>query len=279
MLNNNKMNNPMNTKNSLWLLVAFILITLASCRKDRKESLSNTITVDNSTAENLYSDLFKVVDNVSSTEDGIRENEIGCIDTIIVDTVSVPRSILIDFGNDDCTGEDGRIRKGQILATFTGRYREEGTIITVTPQNYTVNGYSLSGSKTITNLGENSDGHLHYSISVDGSITAPGNSWTSSWESNRTRTWIEGESTATIWDDVYEITGSASGVSRNGVNYDIIVTSPLRAEIGCRWIVSGSMTLVPEGYDQRVIDFGNGECNNGFTVTVNGETNSYGSED
>jgi archaellum component FlaF (FlaF/FlaG flagellin family) len=267
------------SKNSIWLMIILAMITMASCRRDRKETLSNTITVDNSTAENLYSDLFKVVDNISSSEDGIREDEIGCIDTVIVDTVSTPRSILIDFGTDDCLGDDGRIRNGQIFVTYSGRYREEGTVITITPQNYTVNGYTLAGTKTVTNLGDNTEGDMQFSIVVDGSLTAPGNAWTSQWDSNRVRTWVEGQSTATIWDDAYEITGSASGVNRNGVAYDISIVNPLRAEIGCRWIVSGTMLLSPEDFDARTIDFGNGECNNGFSVTVNGETNFYGSED
>lgn len=261
------------------LLIVLFSVFIMSCRRDRKEQLGNTITIDNSTAENLFSDLFKVADNISSTEPGIRDNEIGCIDTIIVDTTVVPRTVLIDFGTDDCVASDGRIRKGQIMLTYTGRYRDEGTIITITPQNYTVNGYVLSGTKVITNNGLNSNGDPSFSIVVDGSITAPGNAWTSEWNSNRLRTWIEGSNTLTIWDDVYEITGSGSGVNRNGVLYNVLITSPLRAEIGCRWLVSGSMTLTPDGYDARIIDFGNGECNNGFSVTVNGETTQYGSAD
>lgn len=268
-------------KNVYFLLVAIsVLLTLAtSCRKDRKESLGNTITMDNSTAENLYSDLFKVTDNISSTEEGIRDNEIGCIDSIYVDTTSTPRTVLIDFGSDDCVAPDGRMRKGQVLLTYTGRYREEGTVITITPLNYTVNGYQLSGTKTITNLGLNNYGDVAFSIVVDGSITAPGNAWTAQWDSNRIRTWVEGSNTLTIWDDVYEISGTASGINRNGLSYSVLITTPLRAEIGCRWLVSGTMILTPEGYDARTIDFGNGECNNGFSVTVNGETNQYGSED
>jgi hypothetical protein len=269
----------MKFKNIWWIAFAFALATMSSCRRDRKEVLSNSITVDNSTAENLYSDLFKVVDNISSTEEGIRENEIGCIDTIIVDTLSNPRTVLIDFGTDDCVGEDGRIRKGQIFVTYSGRYREEGSVISINPISYTVNGYQLAGNKTISNLGEDINGHIHYSIVVDGSITAPGNAWTAQWNSNRIRTWVEGESTLTIWDDAYLISGTASGINRNDIPYTINIVNPLRAEIGCRWIVSGTMTLTPDGYDTRTIDFGNGECNNGITVTVNGETNQYGSED
>lgn len=269
----------MQTKRIQFVVALFVIAAIVSCRREKKEQLNNTITIDNSTAENLYSDLFKVVDNVSSTENGIRDNEIGCIDTIIVDTISVPRTILIDFGTDNCVGEDGRTRTGQIQVSYTGRYREEGTVITINTQNYKVNGYLLQGTKTVTNNGINSDGDTYFSIVVNGIITAPDNSWTSQWNSSRVRTWIIGDNSATIWDDVYLITGHASGIGRNGTPYDISITNALRAEIGCQWIVSGTMVLSPENYDNRTIDFGNGECNNGFTVTVNGETNQYGTED
>lgn len=253
------------------------ILFLASCRKDRDKS--DNSAVDNSNAENLFSDMFKVVDDVSSQQEGIREDNIGCIDTIIVDTTAWPRTVLIDFGQDQCLGEDGRIRNGQILVTYTGRYRDEGTVITVTPQNYTVNGYELSGTKVITNLGTNDQGFLHYSISVDGSITAPGGVWTSSWTSSRVRTWVEGSSTATPWDDAYEITGGASGVNRNGIAYTMSISTPLRAEIGCPWLVSGVLTITPEENDARVVDFGSGDCNNGFTVTVGDNVYSFGSGD
>jgi hypothetical protein len=266
------------TMKKLFLFVAIILV-IASCGKRRETMLSNQLTIDNSTAENLFNDLFKVGDDVSSNTEGIREDVIGCIDTIIVDTVSSPRSVLIDFGNDACTGLDGRVRTGQIFITYTGRYRDTGTIITITPQDYRVNGYLLGGTKTITNLGLNDLGQVHFSVVVNGTITAPGNAWTSTWNGNRIRTWVEGANTLTRWDDAYSITGSGSGVNRNGIHYSMSITSPLRAEVGCRWIVSGSMTIYPDDHPERVIDFGNGECNNGFTVTVDGETNTYGSED
>jgi hypothetical protein len=259
------------------LLLSCVVMILVSCRKDRFKS--DNSAVDNSNAENLFSDMFKVVDDVSSQQEGIREDNIGCIDTIMVDTTAWPRTVLIDFGTDNCLGEDGRIRNGQILVTYTGRYRDEGTVITVTPQGYTVNGYTLEGTKTITNLGTNDLGQLHYSIEVNGSISAPGNAWQSSWQSSRIRTWVAGSSTITPWDDAYEITGSASGVNRNDVAYSMTITEPLRAEIGCPWLVSGVISIIPEGNDERIVDFGSGDCNNGFTVTVGDETTSFGSGD
>ena len=138
---------------------AFLFIALAtlviSCRKEKRDTLGSGISTDNNTAENLFSDMFKVVDNVSLNTPGIREDLIGCIDTVIIDTVSNPKTILIDFGTDDCEGNDTRVRKGKLRVKYTGRYREVGTVITIIPENYSVNGNAIQGEKRIENLGFN----------------------------------------------------------------------------------------------------------------------------
>lgn len=255
------------------LLALFFLLPLffLSCRKE-KEVIDNTTASDNNTAENYFSDMFKVVDEVSANTDGIRDISIGCIDTIIVDTTSTPRRITIDFGTDNCTGYDLRVRKGKIHVTYTGRYRETGTVITVTPENFSVDGFQLSGSKTITNQGPNTNGQISFDINVQGSLTAPANAYTISWNSQRTRTWVTGADTPTIWDDEYLITGSATGTNRLGQNYSMTITEALRAVVGCRWIVSGRVQLTPANAQVRTINFGNGDCNGGFTVEVGDET-------
>jgi hypothetical protein len=253
------------------ILTLFIALALASCRKE-KEAIDNTTASDNNIAENYFSDMFKVVDEVSSNTDGIRDISIGCIDTILIDTTSSPKRITIDFGTDNCTGYDLRVRKGKIHVTYTGRYRETGTVITVTPENFTVDGFLLQGTKTITNQGPDANGNIAFSINVQGSVTAPANAYTTSWNSQRTRTWVEGADTPTIWDDEYLITGSATGVNRFGESYSMTITDALRAVVGCRWIVSGRLQLTPANAETRTIDFGNGDCNGGFTVQVGNET-------
>jgi len=265
-------------KNIITILFITLATLLLSCRKEKRDTLGAGISADNNTAENLFSDMFKVVDNVSANTPGIREDLIGCIDTIIVDTTSNPRTILIDFGTNDCVGNDGRIRKGKLHVRYTGRYREPGTVITITPENYSVNGNSVQGEKRIENLGYNNNGQLHFAISANGTVTAPGNAWSISWTANRTRTWVEGQDTPAWIDDVYEITGNGTGVNRNGIPYTLTITQALRAKLSCAWLVSGRITLQPQDYDTRYIDFGNGACDSGFTVTVNDETYQLGSD-
>lgn len=262
---------------SLILLIGALIIGLTSCKKEVEQIVDSILTSQDNTRAMLYwDDIYKIVEEEATQIDGIRYTERNaCIDTVIVDTLSTPRSILIDFGQDDCTGFDGRNRKGQLFVTFTGRYREIGTVITTTPIDYSINGYTLNGTKTVTNSGFTDNDEPYFTVEIsDATMTAPGNEWTASWESTRTRVWKEGFDTAMFLDDVYEISGEQNGVGRSGNSYTAVIESPLRIELSCPWITSGIYSLTPEGASTRSIDYGNGACDPNASVTVNG--NTYG---
>ncbi len=94
------------------------------------------------------------------------------------------------------------------------------------------------------------------------------------WKSKRT--WLEGESTLTSLDDIYEITGNAEGTSRKGISYTVSIISPLRVDLSCEWrIVKGIITLTPAGNPERKLDFGNGSCSSEVTLTVNGRSKTF----
>lgn len=261
-------------KKAVVLFAALATIFAVSCKKDKDQNYSVYSSQDNSRAEDVFNDIFKVVDEVASDTEGIRAGGgDSCIDAVTVDTTATPMTLIIDFGSDECEGADGRVRKGIIHVSFTGRYREVGTVITYDPQGYTVDGFEVDGTKVITNLGENEAGNLEFAIEVsDVVITAPDNAYEITWESNRIREWVEGENSWFLIDDVYEITGSASGVNRNGVAYTANITEALRAEVVCPYLVSGVLEITPDGRETRILDFGGGECNNTATVTVAGQT-------
>lgn len=262
---------------SLWLLALATTIIISSCKKDEPEDVDNTTTSsqDNSLAEGMFSSIWSLTDEAARTTDGIKSTS-GTLDcaTITVDTVSVVSSVTINFDSAACVGADGKLRSGTIYATFTGRYRDPGTIITVTLIDYTVNQYAVEGTKTVVNEGTNVDGNLWYSISVVGaSITDTINALTTTWQSSRTREWIEGEST--VWwpfDDVYLIDGTADGVNHNGLIFDVEITDPLRVQMNCWWITDGALEVRPAGLATRYVDYGDGSCDNDATVTVNGAT-------
>lgn len=268
----------------LFLALLTSLVSVQSCKKEKDDPPANEVEItsasDNSTAENLFADVFKVVDESAKqtselNKTGSMLDTCATITVQILDTVAGwPIRITIDFGTGCTSLIDGRTRKGVIVAEFTGRYRDPGTVITITPQNYYVNNYKVEGSKTITNDGYNVDSNLTFTVVVTGGkITSPtGDVFT--WQSNRTNEWIEGDDTPwpNICDDVYLITGTASGVNRKGTAFTVTITTELRKEICCRHIVSGVLEIVPAGLAARVIDYGTGACDGNITVTVNGRT-------
>jgi hypothetical protein len=254
-------------------LVVLACLALVACRKESDEEPVDrdyTSAVDHDRAESYFNDALKQSD--AAAKDG----ELPCAVSVALDTVSVPHTLLIDFGPSNCTGADGRNRRGRLAITFTGRYRDPGTVITITPEDYYVNDHRLQGVKTVTNAGLNGEGQPFFSVTVNGTVTAPDGSWTSTHSYQRTRTWIAGQNTVELLDDVYMITGSGSGMNRNEVPYSLLITTPLRVEVGCPWIVSGVLQIIPGSLDVRTVDYGSGACDNQVTVSVNGMSFTFG---
>lgn len=252
------------------LLLACSALAITACRKDKDNDLDldYTSASDNARAEDVFADMLTQVDKAMD-DNGLRD---ACDPVVTFDTTANPHTMTVDFGTVDCTAQNGRERRGRILVSWTGRYRDVGTVITITPDDYYVNGNHVQGTKTVTNLGPNSDGNLQFSVVVNGTLTAADGSWTATHHAQRTRTWIQGEDTPGLLDDVYLITGGGNGVNRNGTAYAVSITSALRVAIGCPFITQGTVSITPEGRPVRTIDYGNGSCDGTFTVSVNGHT-------
>jgi hypothetical protein len=267
------MNTPSTMLKHTLTLALLGLLALASCRKEDETPLDLDITSagDNAKAEDYFADMLRAVDDAAESN-GLRDGADACAPVITIDTVAVPYTMTIDFGPVNCTAANGRTRRGVLNVTFTGRYRDTGTVITITPQGYHVNDHLVQGTKTVTNLGLNGDGDPCFSVTVNGSVTAPDGSWTATHQAQRIRTWVSGDDTVTPLDDLYLITGNGSGVNRTGTPYTVSITQALRVAVGCPWITAGTVQVVPDGRPARTIDWGSGACDGTFTVTVNGTT-------
>jgi hypothetical protein len=262
----------------LGLIALLLTLSLISCKKDSKpdngeeniESAEN-----NSIAESYYNDVTTLVDaagyngaNVTFRTTEQQSLLTGCV-TVTVDTVSVPRTITIDFGTSNCLCVDGRNRRGKILASYTGKYKDSGTVISISFDNYFVNDNQVKGTKTVTNKGKNVSGNLVYEVSVNGQLVKANNGGTITWISTRQREWKAGANTPlNILDDVYGITGSANGTNASGKAYSITITQALVRKMNCRWFESGILTLVPEGAPAITLDYGNTGCDANAVVTI-----------
>lgn len=275
---------PAHLIGSIALLAAMALF-FSGCSKDKEENEAYRESArDQATADILYSDIFNQVNlaigqlenelfgpgKMKSPDDG------GCATITLSpwDTITWPKSITIDFGDSNCQGIDGKYRRGVITAVITDRYRDSLTVLTITPEDYYVNDFKIEGAKTVTNRGHISNGKMTFSVNVPGAIITNPEGKAFHWSSNRTKVWVEGEATAwpIVMDDVFEISGEATGTTFGGLDFDVAVTQPLRIERDCEWIVSGELEFTPEGYPTKTLNYGDGDCDNKASLTVNGVT-------
>ena len=245
----------------------------------------NTTATENARAEQDFSDVF------SASEDAIQTkglNKIAQVSAIINGCATVsfdsgttisptqwPKKITIDFGTTGCIGNDLRTRKGKIHISLTDNYRKNGTVVTITLENYYVNDYHVEGTKTVNGKGSAGDAngnYYEYDITETGTITAPGATTSCTWNSTRTRkTYIDKNGAVTF----YLISGTANGNNSNGKPYTITIasTNPLKIVPGCYWITQGSISIVPDNVVANTItlNYGDGTCDDNAVVTYLGK--------
>jgi len=266
-------------------LLGLLAVFTNSCKKDDVDSDTNTAKNEN-TAEQYYTEIGDMSDEVARTnnlasfkteeDQGVLISECVVItfDTTGEASLADPHSITLDFGT-SCVGNDGKTRSGKIIITYTGRYFEQGTVITTTPENYFVNGNGITGFRKVTNLGTTASGQPTFSVEVNGTIVLANNGGTITWTANRNRTWTTGFDTPLFfYDDVISTTGSSSGTKANAISWtsQISDTAPLVFKRSCRQVVSGILTITPSSRPARVVNFGAGDCDQQATVTINGNT-------
>jgi len=269
----------------LFLVLAASFFFVACQKDDVKTGLTDEDVAkaeDDALTEAVFDDIMNSIDNAVSIIDnliwggGLKSATVSdtCPSVTVdhPDSTWWPKVITIDYGDTECEGFYGQTRKGKIIITIDKRYRTPGSVKTVVLENYYINGIHVEGTKTVTNNDRNNNGNLTFTIElVNGKITTP-DSIVITREFTRTREWVTGDDTWNRWDDVYFITGSASGTNFKGESYTRTILTALEWATSCRFIKSGSIEIQVGEKSPIVIDYGDGVCDNKATVTKDGET-------
>ncbi|GAB3194375.1 hypothetical protein GCM10027293_02510 [Pontibacter aydingkolensis] len=256
------------------LLLGSTLTFTACQREDESQAAIEAESAeDNALTEGEFTSVDAYVEDASAAEPLLAGNMALAESLPACATSSYnrdTRTLTIDFGTTNCTCRDGLNRRGKIIAVFDGKYGEVGSSVTITPQNYFVNDNQLTGTKVKTYLG-----NRKISVVVTGaSLTTPRG--TATWQANRIIEKIAGYDTPRISDDVWLITGEASGVNRRGVAYTAVIEQPLKKVLapGCaRNFVAGVLTITNERGGILSLNYdpvGGEPCDKIAEVTVNG---------
>lgn len=272
----------MKTFKNLLLLSAITvgIIAFQSCNKSETnvvDEKSKTETINEDFAQTTFDEIQDIADQAFNRVIGFKSvngdgSKLGSCATITHDTISVPRVITIDFGTVNCLCPDGKYRRGQIIITYTGRFRRISGVVTHTFNNFYVNDNHVQGTKVMTNLGPNSSGFPQFRKVVNGSITMINDGTVISWNSTHTRTFIAGFNTAMWTDDVFLIEGNSTVSNSNGGGIARLITVPLRKEATCHHFVSGTVKITPINKPERILDYGDGTCDNIATLTIGDRT-------
>ncbi len=280
--------------------LAFLLLgafTFTACKKESstaKEAELATVesTVSNSEAEAAYEDVFDNTMGIGAEtgEDlgitggvGVFGGRMeggyytGRVDSTRCFTITVvpqqpgvfPKTVTINFGS-GCLGRDGKFRKGKIITVFTGPMREPGKKATTTFDGYKVDSMAVAGTHEVVN-NSTSNNKIFTTKVIEGKLTWDSGRWVK-WNSIRTVAQVEGNGTP-MWplDDIFAITGGGRGENSRGNSWAHEVIEPLVKKFTCRWISKGILRIRFNDTN-GLLNFGNGDCDNKATLTVNGNT-------
>jgi hypothetical protein len=234
-------------------------------------SAISTSANDDNTADAAFMDLKEVTDQtgLEATVKGVDSTKYPCAKiTTTVDTILKTLTATVDFGSENCLCKDGKYRRGKIQVKLTGNKNIVGSSVVYTTQDYFVNNNGVSGTKTLTVV----DDHSFRIVVVNGKVTkADGGVIT--WNTDRTRSMTAGKDTPLDFtDDVFEVTGTSSGINAAGNAYKFTTLTPLVKANGCAWIKSGKLKIERTGKLDAVVDYGDGTCDDQATVTISSKT-------
>jgi hypothetical protein len=253
---------------------ALFLLTglfLGACEANDPEATFESAE-NNAQAENEFAQIFKFMDEQGRDYENGGSDKTARTSQLLTNCASKTVTpdpndssqftVTIDFG-DSCLCKDGVYRSGQIIGDFQGGYRQEGSTLEIALQNYQYNfQYSVEGTKTVVNEGNDSTGNYIYRTTVSGAtITNDSTGNTITWNGNYLTERTQGDSTLNPLDDVYRTTGSASGVNVSGDDFTAEITEPLVRRMSCLAAGIGSRT---KHYVQGVVTLDSG----GNTLTL-----------
>jgi hypothetical protein len=275
------------------LAIAATTLVQTGCKKDNDIVADNEMVSDNNSTEAEFDDLSSIEqDLMDKNEESLDGRTMATIivtypNGVRVTIDNVAKTIVVDFSPNGTATTDsatGRQRKGKVNIAYTARLRNQGAVITTTFDNYYVKGPAatdftkVEGTKKMTNLSVSSGVYSFKREVTNGKLTFP-NSQTFTWNATRYIDWNSNNTFTNRWDDIFtqKTNSVATGTDRRGQSFSFTVTKDVVVKNSCMTArrfrpVSGTVEIIPGDRAKRVIDYGNGDCDNTFTVTVNGRT-------
>lgn len=288
------------TNLSLWLAALAIsgAVTFTSCKKENStpavtdENVAETnATMDAASSdlqtEAVYDDVFNITASMNTgqvgedlgfganvsglfTLGGRTDSSSHCFTISVVPNIPhvFPKTVTIDFGT-GCLCRDGKYRSGKIVSIYTDRMVVPGSKVSTTFVGYSVDSFDIQGTHITENTSTSNMQGWKVSV-VNGKVTNTNNGNWKKWNSIKQVTQVAGNGTPGFpLDDIYQITGGATGSNSAGHSWTSLVVEPLYKKFTCQWISKGKVRITRDT-KEGLLDYGNGNCDDQAIIYING---------
>jgi len=261
----------MNSKKFKFGIFTILLLStlfLTSCEKEVGTSESyDAASVQKSTEIDVASEsVSSIVEEAFIIEEGIAgrsaESYISFLPPCMTRTVAISgllRTVTLDFG-EGCDMPNGNHLSGIITIEYEFNPAALTRNITYSFTDFYFNYKNIAGGGTIFREWENDNGNPQSTKNHDITVTWP-DGVTAHRVGVKVREWVEGVGSGTWGDNVYLITGNWITEFPNEDLNTGVVTIPLRRELACQFIVSGTVDLTHNDFS-GTLAFGEGNCDN-----------------
>jgi hypothetical protein len=269
------------------LLIASVIVLATACKKDSNSSSSSdnnnaaNMSADGTTADNAYDDAFNIAVQTdydkginSVTQKGNGATTLGYNFCANVTTSSngstFPDTVTVDFGS-GCTSLDNISRSGSIVYIFSGKLSSNGTTVSATFNNYTVNGYKLTGTYSITNNTTNILAPSFTTSVSNGSVVYP-NATSYTFSGTKTVNVTSSNNSTNIDSLIFTASSGNYSIGNSfGESIAATITAPLVRKLSCGFISTGVLSFTYSKGNSSVkgtLDYGDGTCDNSALITI-----------
>ena len=275
------------------VLLVFSFGMITSCSEDGvsgfSENLSTTTVLEtiNSIAfeediDDLVSESFNLSTNVMSARSAdadsakdlkrFKGDKYGDCASVVVDEERKTKTITF---LEDCEGKRGQTRSGTMIVSYSETQGEAGSYRQVTYDDFYLNGVKIEGTRRteIISIDDNGSKTTRTTVTDGKMIYEDGTFKTKSAEMTR-YTFVENDQ-----KQYSTLTGSKSGVSTEGVNFSMEITTPIKFIYDCFGEGQRKKGKVPvegikvtdDGEQIITTDFGDGTCDTLVEISKDGE--------
>lgn len=245
-------------KKNIFLIIIIGTIFLTSCQDDNSSEIDFNPNV--LTSKDYIRGEDAIFEVVNAFFKGVYDSLVltsgyNYIDNCDVSYRVAQNAISYGYGPVDRYCDDNKFRRGSFLASFSGNIFDEGVIAHIETDSLFVDDLLVQIVMDIENLGLNLDNKPEFSMKVTFSdILLPDTTKLIGIkiQTDFTLVWEDGYSTPPIHeDDMFHITGNASGTSTDGYDFTLNLQQPSVNYLDCFWIYEErSQITVPAGVIQ-----------------------------